>query len=211
MPIDVTQVTASLTASFELAPMEAWLVRKLETQEELKKRERCAIAVMQATARVWVVVRARSKQSRSKMHRPSSAHLLTAADERVTRCRRVRDEAVAAFRLARKQAAHLTHVHTLAVLHTSMDGLRVDQQRLGSEQTRLGAKMDAVLKVLAETTKSVQAVHRCVDAKGEAERGGTPGAVKLRTTMDGITEAEEVSPLGDDARAPKRLVPQPLS
>ena len=59
-------------------------------------------------------------------------------------------------------------MHTLAVLHTSMDGLRTDQQKLGLDQQRLSAKMDALLDAMGETTQSVRAIQRRVEG-GDAE------------------------------------------
>ena len=148
-------VTASLTASFELAPEEAWLVRKLETREELKRRERCALALMQATARMWIAQRKRAKL-RPETHRRASTE---AAEERIGKCRHACAEAAAAFRHARHLVTSLTQVHTLAVLHTSVDALRTDQQQLGAEQRKLNAKLDALLRAMGETTKSVQAIQ----------------------------------------------------
>ena len=52
--LSMAVVTASLTTAAELAPEEAWLVRKIETQAELKKRERLALHLMQACVRVWI-------------------------------------------------------------------------------------------------------------------------------------------------------------
>ena len=146
--------TASLTTAAELAPEEAWLVRKIETQEELRKRERCALALMQACVRVWIAGRNLRKQG------PGLGH-----EERIQRHIKARKAAAQAFRHVSGHVAQLTRVHNLGVLHTSMDGLRSDQQKLAKRMDQLLIAMNArrLSNLWAPSTAPTKAKLRPLD------------------------------------------------
>ena len=146
--LSVAVVTAALHSASELTPDEVWLVRTLEKQEELHKQERAAIALMQATIRLWIAKH--TKRHQFGGNRPEGVlqqRLIT--NEEMLRLKGAQQDAAITFKHARHRLSHLTHVHNLAVLHDSVDALRIDQQRLAS-------KMDAVVKASANTAKAVQ-------------------------------------------------------
>ena len=131
----MAEVTASLTRVAELKPEEALLVRKVEMSHEMRLRHRDALHVVQAAARVWLAVRARDKE-------------LLGASEDLVRHQSALRRATAVFRHATGDVTRKTRVHTLGVLHTSLEGLQ-------AEQRRLTCKLDALLRVSAETSRCV--------------------------------------------------------
>jgi hypothetical protein len=146
-------ITASLTSAAELGADEAWLVRRIETHEELRRRERCALALMQACFREWSATRQMKRAS------PSATDAEELANQ-LDRAQRARREAAVAFRLVAGRIARLTRVTTLAVLHTNVDKLR-------DEQRRLNNRLDKLVGLAADTAKSVQALHGARAAKAE--------------------------------------------
>lgn len=167
-------VTAFFISAVELAPDEAWLVRKIETQDELVKRERCALEVLQACVRVWLEVRhqkmkqqitgdapsrRRSGTSPTPSPQPSlprtsrykwpGSSWRAAPGERMALYQAARDKAVENFRKSNGNISQLTDVYTLAVLHTSVEGLRNQQDknaaRLAANQERLESRLDALV------------------------------------------------------------------
>lgn len=164
--LSVAVVTAALHSAAELTPDEVWLVRTLEKQEELRKRERAAVALMQATIRLWIAKHTKRHQvqggnrpegSRTNILEQSSQKRLVSNDE-LARLKGVQQDAAMVFKHARHRLSHLTHVHNMAVLHDSVDALRIDQQRLAS-------KMDAVVRASANTAKAVQALVQRQEAE----------------------------------------------
>ena len=61
--------------------------------------------------------------------------------------------AAAAFRHVSGHVSQHTRVHNLAVLHTSIDGLRSDQLKLSN-------KLDLLVQVSSSTAKSLQQMTR---------------------------------------------------
>jgi len=64
--LSVAVVTAAMTASADLAPDEVRLVRTLEKQEEVRKREQSACMLLQSTVRLWHARHMQRRAARSK-------------------------------------------------------------------------------------------------------------------------------------------------
>lgn len=190
----VAVVTAALTTAAELAPEEAQLVRKLETIEEVRKRERCALAFMQATARIWLLLRReRAQHAVLSGAGGQGAPKDEMGRRRLARLRRAAREAASAFRSASRHVARLTHVHTLGVLHNTLDVVKADQQRLSS-------KLDMVVQMLTETTKGMQALQGRIDSTEDKQ--WPPGGLAPSASELSVGKSHAAP-----SQAPTRLVP----
>lgn len=156
-------VTASLTTAAELSTEEAWLVRKIETQEELRKRERCALQLMQACVRVWIEFRRVKKEG-------AAADASGPRHGQLVKHQRAQKEAAAAFKHVSGHVSQLTRVHNLAVIHNGVDDVR-------AEQSRLAHKLENLMRLNWETARSVQSIARRIDNGGgvnDASVSSTP-------------------------------------
>ena len=111
-----------------------------------------------------------------------------ADEEQLTRVRRQLSEAATSFKRASLHITNLTSVHNLAVIHTGMDGIRSDGQKLAS-------KLDAVLRTTADTAKRIRTLERrmlSVAADGDGDGDGDGEGAKAGRAKE-VADAADAS------------------
>ena len=137
-------------------------MRTLEKHDEVRKREQSACMLVQSTLRLWHARHRRRAAGTGVRRCAAGSHSKRGnsgsnADEdpELARLIAAQREATKNFKHARHVHGRVTHVHNIAVLHDSVDALRIDQQRLAS-------KLDAVVRATANTAKCVQALQSSI-------------------------------------------------